>query len=173
MTLHLRKLALTADVTTSVGWLGAVAGFLALAVAGLTSGDDQTVRAAYVAMDLIARCVIVPLGLASLLTGLVMSLGTRWGLLRHYWVVSKFMITVLALVILLVHLRPIDHVAGVARETTLSGEDLRELRVQLVADAGAALVALLAATALAVYKPRGMTRYGWRKEHERRPTSQP
>ena len=151
MTPRLRKFALTAHVTTSVGWLGAVAGFLALAVAGLTSRDDQTVRAAYIAMELIGWFVIVPLSLASLLTGLVMSMGTRWGLFRHYWVLAKLLITVLAVVILLVHMQPVSHVAGVARETTLSGENLRGLRVQLVADAGAALLALLAATVLGGY----------------------
>ena len=171
MTPRLRKFALTAHVTTSVGWLGAVAGFLALAVAGLTSRDDQTVRAAYIAMELTGWFVIVPLSLASLLTGFVLSLGTGWGLFRHYWVLAKLLITVLAVVILLVHMQPVSHVAGVARERALSGEDLRGLRVQLVADAGAALLALLVATTLAVYKPQGMTRYGWREEHERRPVS--
>ena len=54
MTPRLRKFALTAHVTCSVGWLGAVAGFLALAVAGLTSQDAQMVRAAYLAMELTA-----------------------------------------------------------------------------------------------------------------------
>lgn len=171
MTPRLRKFALTAHVTTSVGWLGAVAGFLALAVAGLTGRDDQTVRAAYIAMELTGWFVIVPLSLASVLTGFVLSLGTRWGLFRHYWVLAKLLITVLAVVILLVHMQPVSHVAGVAREMTLSGEDLRGLRVQLVADAGAALLALLVATTLAVYKPQGMTRYGWRKQHEQRPVS--
>jgi hypothetical protein len=73
---RLRKFALTAHVTSSVGWLGAVAGFLALAVAGLTSQNAQMARAAYLAMELITWFVIVPLGLASLLTGLVQSLGT-------------------------------------------------------------------------------------------------
>ena len=45
-----RKFALTAHVTTSVGWFGAVAGFLALALAGLTSQEAQVVRGAYLAM---------------------------------------------------------------------------------------------------------------------------
>jgi hypothetical protein len=90
---RLRKFTLTAHVAFSVGWLGAVAGFLALAVAGLTSQDAQTVRAAYLAMELTAWFVIAPLSLASLLTGLVQSLGTTWGLFRHYWVVAKLLTT--------------------------------------------------------------------------------
>ena len=49
---RLRKVALTAHVACSVGSLAAIAGFLALAVAGLISQDDPTVRAAYLAMEL-------------------------------------------------------------------------------------------------------------------------
>src|SRR6266700_3314168 len=60
-----RKFALTAHIISSVGLLGAIAGFLALAVAGLTSPNDQMVRAAYLAMEFIGRFVIVPLAFAS------------------------------------------------------------------------------------------------------------
>lgn len=164
MTLRLRKFALTAHVTSSVGWLGAVGGFLALAVAGLMSQDAQLVRATYLAMELTGWFVIVPLSLASLPTGLVMSLGTEWGLFRHYWELAKFLITVLATVLLLVHMQPVGHLARVVAGTTLARGELAGLRIQLVADAGAALLALLVATALSVYKPRGMTQYGRRKQ---------
>lgn len=155
-----RKLALTAHVTSSVGWLGAVAAFLALAVAGLSSGDAQLVRAAYLAMELTGWFVIVPLSLASLLTGLVQSFGTTWGLFRHYWVVAKLGISVLATAVLLVHMQPIGHMADAVRAATLVRGELGGLRVQLIADAGAALVVLLIATALSVYKPRGLTPHG-------------
>lgn len=159
---YLRKLVLTAHVTSSIGWLGAVASFLALAVAGLTSQDAQIVRAAYLAMELTAWFVIVPLSFASPLTGIVQSLGTTWGLFRHYWVLIKFLITVPCTIILLLHMQPIGHMARVAAETTLSGADLSGLRIRLVADAGAALLVLLVATTLSVYKPRGLTPYGAR-----------
>lgn len=172
MTPGLRKFALTAHVTASVGWLGAVAGFLVLAVAGLVSEDAQTVRAAYLAMELIAWFVVVPLSLASPLTGLVMSLGTTWGLFRHYWVLVKFLITVPATIFLLLHMRPIGHLARVVAETTLSSGDLAGLRIQLVADAGAAILVLLVATTLSIYKPRGLTPYGWRKQREEHAVSQ-
>jgi hypothetical protein len=108
--------------------------------------------------------VIVPLSVAALLTGLVQSLGTSWGLFRHYWVVAKLALTVLATIILLVHTQPIGRVAAVAAETILSSTDLRQLRIQLVADAGAALMALLVATTLSVYKPWGLTSDGRRNE---------
>jgi hypothetical protein len=170
---RLRKFALTAHVTSSVGWLGAVAGFLALAVAGVTSQDAQVVRAVYLVMDLTAWYVIVPLCLASVLTGLVSSLSTTWGLFRHYWVLLKILITIPSSLMLLVHMQPISYIAGVAAKTPLSITDLNGLKIQLVVEAGAALLVLLVATALSVYKPKGMTRYGWRKQQEQRSLSQP
>ena len=163
---RLRKFALTAHVTSSVGSLGAVASFLALAVAGLTSQDAQTVRAAYLALELTAWFVIVPLILASLLTGLVQALGTEWGLFRHYWVLVKFLLTVLTAVVLLLQMEPISYIADVAAEATLSSADLRGLRSSLVVHAAGGLLVLLVATTLAVYKPRGVTPYGARKQHE-------
>jgi hypothetical protein len=166
MTPRLRKFALTVHVTSSVGWLGAVAGFLALAIAGLTSQDAQMVRAAYLAMDLTTWVVIVPLAFASLLTGLVQSLGTTWGLFRHYWVLVKLLISVLASIVLLLQTGSISHLAGAAAETTLSSADLREARISLVLHSGVGLLVLLVPMTLSVYKPRGRTRYGWRKHHE-------
>jgi hypothetical protein len=170
---RLRKFALTAHVTASVGWLGAVAGFLAFAVAGLTSQDAQVVRAVYLVMDLTAWYVIVPLCVASLLTGLVSSLSTTWGLFRHYWVLLKILITIPSSLMLLVHMQPIIYIAGVAANAPLSIADLHGLKIQLVVESGAAVLVLLVATALSVYKPKGMTRYGWRKQHEQRALSQP
>jgi hypothetical protein len=145
---------------------------VALAVAGLTSRDAQTARAAYISMELMTWTVIVPLAFATLLTGLVQSLGTQWGLFRHYWVLAKFLITILATLLLLLHTRPIVIMASVARETAASGAGVGRLQVQLVADAGAALLALLVNVTLSVYKPRGLTRYGWRKQQEHRQASQ-
>ena len=166
MTSGLRKFALAIHVTSSVGWLGAVGAFLALAIAGVGSEDAQIVRAAYLAMHLTTWFVIVPLCLAALLTGIVQSLGTTWGLFRHYWVVTKLLLTVLATLILLVHTQPIDRVAAVAAQTTLAIGDRRQLRFQLVGDACGALFVLLVTTALSVYKPWGMTPYGLRKQNE-------
>lgn len=166
MTSGLRKFALTTHVTSSVGWLGAVGAFLALAIAGVSSQDAEIARAAYLAMHLITWFVIVPLGLAALLTGIVQSLGTSWGLFRHYWIVTKLLLTVLATIILLVHTQPIDRVAAVAAQTTLAAGDLRQLRIQLVGDACAALFVLIVTTTLSVYKPWAMTPYGVRMQNE-------
>lgn len=164
---RIRKFALTGHVTFSVGWMGAVACFLALAVAGLAGRDAQLVRGAYVALKVIGWFVLVPLSFASLLTGLIQALGTGWGLLSHYWILFKLVTTVIATALLLVHMQVAGHVAEAAASSDLTGGELAGMRVQLTADAGAALLVLLVAVALSVYKPRGMTRHGWRKLPER------
>jgi len=158
-----RKAALVAHVTTSVGWLGAVAVFLALAVTALDSRDDAVVRAGYVAMDVATRYVVVPLAIASLVTGLLSSLGTTWGLMRHWWVLIKLTLIVVATAVLLAQLAPIGALADAATGAGLSGEQWARAPLSLMVHAAGGLLVLLAATVLAVYKPRGLTRYGYRR----------
>jgi signal transduction histidine kinase len=164
----LRKFALTAHVTSSIGWFGAVAAFLALAIVGLTSQDRELVRAAYLAMELTTRFVIVPFAFVSGLTGVVSSLFTKWGLFRYFWVLVKLVITILATLILLVHTQSIELLAGVAAKTAVLGANLHSEQILMVNASSAALLVLLVVTALSYYKPRGMTRYGWRRQHEER-----
>jgi hypothetical protein len=163
----LRKFALAVHLTLSVGWVGAVAAYIPFDVATVTSRDAQTLRAAYSAMELIARSVIVPLALASLLTGLVVSLGTKWGLFRHYWVLISLVLTTLATVVLLLETQTISALADMAADPTMSGDDLRAMPSTLGHSVGGAVV-LLVILVLNVYKPQGITRYGWRKEEQRR-----
>ncbi len=163
---RLRKLLLTAHVVSSVGWLGAVAVFLALGIAGMTSDDEQLVRAVYLTMESAGWTVLIPLSFASLLTGLVQSLGTRWGLLRHYWVLMKLPITILATIVLLLYMQTLGLLADLAADTTSSGGDLSS--PSPVIHAGAGLLLLVVAATLSVYKPRGMTGYGQRRQHEQR-----
>lgn len=165
MTPWLRKLALTAHVTASVGWIGAVVAFLALAAIGLTNQDPQTIRGAYLVMRPAAWLVLIPLALASLLTGLASSLGTTWGLLRHYWVIFKLVLNLFASLVLVVYLETFELMADAAANPSVDLGSVRNPSPLL--HAALALIVLLVAAVLGVYKPRGMTRYGWRKQHER------
>ena len=162
----LRKFTFTTHVTTSVGWLGAVLVFLALAGIGLTSSDERTVRGAYLVMAPAAWFVLVPLAHASLLTGIVLSLGTAWGLFRHYWVVLKLVITVFATIILLVYMETFRVMAGMAADPEV---DLAAVRnASPLVHSILALILLLIATVLGVYKPFGMTAYGGPKQAQER-----
>ena len=176
MTPALRKLTITAHVTFSVGWLGAVAAFLVLSIAGLTSHDAEVVRGAYLSMDLISRFVIIPMCFAALATGLLQALGTPWGFFRYYWILLKFGLALFATIALLIHQFAVMAVAarrvsGAATETLFS-TDLAPLKTELVRAPSLAILLLLVVTTLGVYKPWGLTRYGRRKQQERRKVQQ-
>lgn len=169
MTPHLRKFALTVHVATSVGWIGAVVAYLVLVVTAMTSQDVQTLRAAWIAMELTGWFAIVPLSLISLLLGLVMSLGTKWGLFRHYWVLFSLALNIIAVVVLLPHMQTVSFFAGVAAEMDRAAIDV--LRGGLGGElfhAGVGGLVLLVIQVLNVYKPRGITPYGWRMQQQER-----
>ena len=139
--------------------------YLALGIAAVTSGDVQVMRAAWVGMEVTGWFVIVPVAVGSLVTGLLIALGTKWGLFRHYWVLISFALTLFATVVLLLHMPTVSTTADVAR-----GADRQTLE-SLGGDLfhpGIGLVVLLAVQVLNVYKPQGMTKYGWRKQQAAR-----
>jgi hypothetical protein len=169
----LRKLTLATHLAFSVGWIGAVVAYLVLGVSAVTSQDGQTLRAVWIAMELTGWYAIVPLALASLLTGFVMALGTKWGLFRYYWVLFSLVLTIFATVVLLLHMPDVSVLADAAREAegaALAGPD-KHLYAQLeggdLLHPGLGLVVLLVIQVLNVYKPQGLTQYGRRKQGER------
>ena len=90
-----------------------------LAVIGFTSDDPIKIRGAYLLMAPAASFVLVPLAHVSLLSGIVLSLGSTWGLFRHYWVVLKLGMTVFATVILLIYMGTFRQMAGVAADPVM------------------------------------------------------
>ena len=121
-------------------------------------------------MEVIGWNVIVPLSVAALFTGLIMSLGTKWGLFRHYWVVISLLLTIIATVILVEHMQTVSFYAELVRNTESA------TRVGLESEflhAGVGLIVLMVIQVLNVYKPRGLTPYGWRKQQESRKLNKP
>lgn len=166
MSPSIRRLTLSIHLTASVGWIGAVLAYIGLGVAA-TNGTPDTVRASWTAMEIIGWYVLVPLSIGCWLTGLVMALGSRWGLLRHYWVLFSFVLTTLAVVVLIMHMPDVSSVADVVKGS--SAEDLRQYGGDLF-HAVLALMLLLAIQVLNLYKPAGVTPYGWRKAQRGRAT---
>ena len=159
----LRRVALTVHVLCSVGWIGAAAAYLALGVAAQTSKRAPTVRAAWTAMDITGWYVIVPLGVAALVTGVVMSIGSRWGLFRHYWVLIALILTSLSLAVLVLHM---PSVTGTAMQAATADDvTVTQLQGDIVHPAGGIAVLLVVAV-LNIYKPRGLTRHGQRRTAE-------
>ena len=120
-----RKVALTAHIGASVGWFGAVLTFLGLAVVGVTADDDRLVRGVYLVAEPVVWYVIVPFAVASLLTGLISSLGSAWGLFRHHWVLFKLVLNAFATTVLLIYTRTVGHLADVAADPAADPGPLR------------------------------------------------
>jgi len=160
-------LVLTAHLTFSIGWIGAAIAYLTLDVTVATSQDAQALRAAWVAMATIVTGAILPLAVGSLLTGVVVALGTRWGLLRHWWVLISLLLTLFATAVLVSETGLIVRTAVIAADPGTSEVNLRALPSTLLHSAGGTALLLVVQT-LNMYKPRGLTRYGWRKQQEER-----
>ena len=119
----------------------------------------------WLAMETVGWFVLVPMALGSWATGLLMSLGTRWGLFRHYWVLFAFVLTTLATAILIVHMPDVSSIQrAVASSAT---EDLAQYGGDLF-HATMGLLLLLVIQVLNIYKPPGLTRYGWRAKNRER-----
>jgi hypothetical protein len=158
-----RRGALALHVVCSIGWIGAAAAYLALGVAAQVSGQPQTVRAAWIGMELTGWFVIVPLGCLAFLTGLLMAVGTPWGLIRHYWVLIALTLTTVALAVLILHMPSVSATAALARSaddraTTQLGGDIIHPAV--------GLIVLVVVAVLNIFKPRGLTAYGQRRRRE-------
>lgn len=158
-----RRVLLIVHVAVSVGWMGAAAAYVALNLPALTGPDEQTMRAAYLMMPVVAGYVIVPLAVATLVTGVTLSLGTRWGLLQHYWVTLSLGFTLFATAMLVLHLPAIDELAVVAADPE---GDVSALGGDLFHSIGGLLV-LMIPLVLNIVKPRGLTRRGWRLQSAR------
>lgn len=155
-----RRLLLAFHLLCSVGWIGGVLAYLALAFAVPLADDPVVTRAAWIGMELVGWYVLAPLAVLSLLTGIALAVGTRWGLLRHYWVVISLFGTTLLTVVLLLHLPSVSRTADSARrvppeELVHLGSDIPHALI-----GGALLVGILV---LNLLKPKGLTRYGWRR----------
>lgn len=159
MSPKLNRAMLTTHITVSVGWFGAVAVFIALAITGIASANMQLARSSYIAMELSGWFVIVPFCIASLVTGIIQALGTKWGLLKHYWIVVKLILTLFATVALLLHMKPIGDLSLAASSNVDFTNALPDLKLQIVANAGAAFLLLLAIITISVFKPWGKTKW--------------
>ena len=154
---NLRRAVLLAHLLGGVGWFGAVAAYLCLSATGLLTTDPKLAEACYLAMDVIGWRVVVPLSAVVVLAGLTQGAGTAWGLVRHWWVLLKLLMTILAAGALLMHMRPTSILAVAARAGRLADPDLQGLRFELVLAPSLALLLLGFNAALGVVKPKGVT----------------
>ncbi|MBU5672149.1 hypothetical protein [Paenibacillus brevis] len=167
MSQSLRKLVLTLHVITAMIWLGSAAAYIPIAAYVLNNQDTDMIRSAIQIMSLVANYIVVPVAFATLLTGAALSLGTKWGLIRHYWILIKLLLTLFAVFMLIAYTQELSHAASIASQGILSSADIAVLKapIHLTHPSGSVFIVIMA-TVLSVYKPKGMTKYGWRKQME-------
>ncbi|MFJ8537739.1 DUF2269 domain-containing protein [Streptomyces sp. NPDC093591] len=163
-----RRASLVVHVVGAASWLGLTVGLLALGVTAATTGTAVTVEASVRAMKLFADWLLLPVAFLTLVSGLVLSLGTPWGLARHRWVWTKFWLTLATTTATVFALRP--GVNSAVAAVTAGGP---------LPDAGdvlfgpiVSLSAYVFMTVISVLKPWGLTRRGrrLRATPSRRPT---
>jgi len=157
-----RKLFLTLHVCTSVGWLGAAIAMTVLLVAGLVTSNPALRHSAFTFMHVYDLAIMIPLGYLALITGVLLSGGTNWGLLKHWWIVTKLVLTVAVLVFAGVFTSGWV-LEAVARTADDPMADLGVLAVQLVVNVAAFNVVFWTNTTISVFKPWGPTPRGKRK----------
>ena len=163
-----RRGLLVLHVASSVGWLGAVVVSTMLALTALVSSDLDVVRAVWLVMPVIGWTTLLPLSLLSLATGVVQSLGTRRGLFRHYWVLIKLALNLLAALVLLLYLETLDQFAAAARAGTVFSQGGSPGDASPLIHGTGALALLLVALVLSVFKPAGVTPWWARRAGQER-----
>jgi hypothetical protein len=157
-----RKLVLTLHVITSVGWLGAAIAMTILLVAGFITRNPVLRHAAFTFMHVYDLTIMIPLGYLALVTGVLLSVGTNWGLLKHWWIVTKLVLTIAVLAF--AGFFTSGWVLGaVARTAEDPMADLGALAVQLAVNFAAFNVVFWTTTIISIYKPWGPTPRGKRK----------
>lgn len=155
-----RKGALVLHAVCGIGWMGAdIALFLLLLNARTTTNATEAISG-YTAVSLIVPIAVPPLCLGILLTGLLLGWGTSWGLLRHWWVFVKLLLSVTMTILVFVGLLPAIHsIPGIAQLATADAvrQRLGALTAQLLFPPAVSFGMLATATILSIFKPRGLT----------------
>jgi uncharacterized membrane protein len=141
--LRIRHAVLTAHIMMSVGLLGDSAGFLAVAIRARMTTDPAAVLEQVHVLRMFAFVFGIPLSVAALLSGVALGLGTRWGVFRYPWVVTKLALIVSVMAVGALVINP-------ALATSLAGGDGTS---RLIAAAAYDVLALTLATCLSVFKP--------------------
>jgi hypothetical protein len=164
MTRKLRRFVLLTHILSAVSWIGVDLVMGVLSFRGLATDDPQTLATAYGGLAMFCVPLLLTLGLLTLTTGVVLGLGTRFGLVRHWWVVTKLLITLVLVSLVLVALQPT--LADAAAQTAVIDESLpfrlTDVRRNMIFPPLVSTTALLFASWLSVYKPWGPTPRGRR-----------
>ena len=129
-----------------------------LVFTALWSDDDRTKALAFRALELVAVGPLLALGLLCLLTGILLGVSSRYGLVRYWWVAVKLLLNLLLTGLVLVALAPeVADAAGRARQFD-AGVPAPLGIGDLIFPPIVSPTTLLVAFVLAVFKPWGRIR---------------
>ncbi|WP_447038587.1 DUF2269 family protein [Streptomyces sp. DSM 118878] len=159
-----RRATLVVHVVGAAGWLGLTLGLAALALTALVTESPAATEAAVRSMKVFSDWLVLPLAVLTLLSGLLLSVGTPWGLARHRWVYTKFWLTLITTAASAFALRP-----GINETVTTvaAGEPITDA-AGLIAGPLVSLAAYAFMTVLSVLKPWGLTRRGQKQRGKQR-----
>jgi hypothetical protein len=140
-----RRALLTLHIVAGVGLLGSTAAVLAINLRAAATTDTELAAASYELLAMLTLVFGIPLSFTSLLTGVLLGLATKWGVLRYAWVMTK-----LALVVGVILVGAL--VLGPGTDAMRAGDGGAEAR--LIAGSAYDVIALATATGLSVFKPR-------------------
>ena len=155
-----RKWLLLSHIVTAVGWLGLNIGNLTLAVTGLTTGDPTTQHLALGAMYLVGGPLLVPVSLLAYGSGILLGYYSRWGVLRYRWVLVKFVLTSVAVVLIPLSLLPgLEELSALVAVTPADQlVDVGDLGTSMLSAGIVSTSMYVTCAVLSVLKPWGRTR---------------
>ncbi|SDP04229.1 hypothetical protein SAMN04487905_101544 [Actinopolyspora xinjiangensis] len=153
-----RKAVLALHVVSAGAWIGIDVVLAVLVFTALLTQDVRTAAVSYQALGLFAIWPLLAAGLACLATGLVLGLGTKYGLVRYWWVAVKLVINVVFVLLVPLGLVPtVNAAVEYGREIAASERFTFEVD-ELIFPPVVSPIGLLIAVFLAVYKPWGRVR---------------
>lgn len=161
-----RKALVVTHVIAAACWTGVALMMSAVGVTALTSDDIERVAGAYGLMETFDVGLLAWLNFATTMSGLAVSLTSRWGVIRYRWVAAKLALSLLILLLAFGWLHDTLETAALqAERLAASGgpaERLGTTPALVAAGFGLAFLQLVLATLLSLYKPGGRTRRGRR-----------
>jgi hypothetical protein len=163
---RVRKIVLVLHVVSSVSWLGLSIGYLTLGITAVVTDRPERQHAMFLALGVLGDMLLLPISWTAFLTGLLLAVGTHWGLFQHVWVLVKFALTLVAVVLIPLNLLQGIHAMVVAVEHTAVGQltDVGGGTINGLLSAGCMSSSMyITCVVLSIFKPWGRTGYGTRK----------
>lgn len=164
-----RRAVMVLHAICGIGWMGVDIAVFILLMTARTTTDPALVVSGFNAIRMVVPIAVPPLSLGMLATGLLLGLGTRWGLVRYWWVLVKLVLALIMVVLVFLSLVPGVNSIAVLSTTGVSADALRaslgSIPDQLLYPPVVSFLMLGTAAILSIFKP--WRRTPWRRDRGR------